>query len=82
MFPLLFCVVDLETSNDFMPAAGERMILSRRLVVPGVEHAMQIIWGSILCLLVQRHKGSVVLQGSRIMNTPGILRSTLLVHNT
>ena len=29
-----------------MPAAGELMVLSRRLIVPGDEHAMQVIpWG-------------------------------------
>ena len=57
-----------------MPAAGELVMLSGRFVVPGVEHALQII-GVDLCLLLLRLKGYIVLQGSRIMNTPGIVES-------
>ena len=57
-----------------MPAAGELVMLSRQFVVPGVEHALQII-GVDLCLLLLRLKGSIVLQESRIMNTPGIVEA-------
>ena len=72
LFLKLFCVVDLETSNGLMPTAGELMMLSRLLIMPGVEHSVQI--SSIdLCLLVLRLRGSMVLQGSRIMSAPGIL---------
>ena len=39
------------------------------LVVPGVEHLLLII-GVDFCLLVLRPRGSVVLQGSHIMNGP------------
>ena len=69
---LVFCVVDLETSNDLMPAAGELMTLSRLLIMPGVEHAGLII-GVDLCLVMLRPRGSMVQHGSHIMNTPGIL---------
>ena len=62
-----------------MPAAEEPMMLSRLLIVPGVEHAMQII-GFDLCLLVLRHKGSIVLQLGVAMNAPRILRRTPPVH--
>ena len=48
------------------------MMLSRLLLVPGVEYVMQII-GADLCLLVLRHRQSAVLQGSHILNIPGIL---------
>ena len=65
----LFYVVDLATSNSLKPAAGDIMMLSRALFVPGVEHAMQII-GVDMCFLVRRPKGSTVLQRSRIMNSP------------
>ena len=53
----------------------ELMMLSRLLIMPGVKHAVQII-GVDLCLLVLRPRGSMVLQGSQIMNEPVILRST------
>ena len=43
MFLPLFCVVDLETSNGLMPAAGELMKTNRLLIVPGVAHAMRNI---------------------------------------
>ena len=76
---LMFCVVDLETSNGLMPASGELMLLNRMLIMPGVEHAMRNI-GVNLCLLVLRHRGSMVLQGSRIMSSPGINWSALPVH--
>ena len=47
-------------------------MLNRSLfIVPGVERAMLIIWAD-LCLLVLRPRGSMVLQGSRIMNATGI----------
>ena len=64
---VLFCVVDLETINGLTPAAGELIMLNRLLIMPGVEHAVQIIWFD-LCLLVEGRKG-----GSHIMNAPGIL---------
>ena len=51
LFLPLFCIRDQETSNDLMPAAGKLMMLSRLLIVPGVEHTVQII-GVYLCLLV------------------------------
>ena len=72
MFLPLFCVVHLETSNGLMPAAGDLTMLSRLLIEPGVEHAMRNI-GVNLCLIVLRSRGSMVLQGSRIMSAPGIL---------
>ena len=72
MFLSLFSVVDLKTSNGLMHAAGELMMLNRLLIVPGIEHAMVYI-GVNLCLLVLRPRGSMVLQGSRIMSAPGIL---------
>ena len=65
-----FYVADLETSNGMMPAAGELMMLSRRPIMPGVEHQISVV---DLCLLVLRPRGSMVLQGSNIMNAPGIL---------
>ena len=68
MFLPLFRVVDLETSNGLMPAAGELMMLNRLLIVLGVEHAMLNIE---LAMLSPR--GSMVLQGSCIIRAPGIL---------
>ena len=59
IFLPLFCVVDLEMSSGLMPAARELMMLSRLLIVSGVEHAMLNI-GVNLCLLMLRHKGSVI----------------------
>ena len=43
MFLPLFCIVDVKTSNGLMPAARELISLNRLLIVPGVEHAMQLI---------------------------------------
>ena len=54
-------------------------MLNRLLIVLQVEQAMWNI-GVNLCLLVLRSWGSMVLQGSRIMNAPGILWSTPPVH--
>ena len=62
MLQPLFFVVDLETSNDLMPATRELIILNRQLIVPGVEYATLNI-GINLCLLVLRPRGSMVLQG-------------------
>ena len=45
------------------------MVLSRLLIMSGVEHAVQII-GVDLCLLLLRPRGSMVLQGSHITNAP------------
>ena len=56
----------------FDASCRELLMLNRLLIVPGVEHAMQKIEVN-LCLLVQRPRGSMVLQGSRIMTAPGIL---------
>ena len=72
MFQQLFCIVDLETSNGLMKAAGELMMLNRLLIMPGVEHTILNIVVN-LCLLVLRPSGSLALQGSRIMSSPGIL---------
>ena len=72
LFLPLFCVIDLETSNGLMPAAGELMMQSRLLIMPGVDHVVQII-GVDLCSPVLRPGRSMVLQGRHIMNAPGIL---------
>ena len=72
-------IVDLETLNGWMPAARELMMVNRLVIMPGVEHAMSNI-GVNLCLVVLRPKGSMVLEESRIMSGPGILRSTPPVH--
>ena len=66
-----FSVVDLETSNGLMPAAGDLIMLNTLLIVPGAEHTMLNI-GINLCLHVLKHRGSMVLKGSRIMSAPGI----------
>ena len=60
MFLPLFCVVDLETSNGLMLAAGDLMMLNRLLIVPGIEHEM-LNSGVNLCLLVLRPRGPMVL---------------------
>ena len=72
LFLPLSSIVDLETSNGLMPAAGELMMLCRLLIVPGAEQAVQTI-GVDLRLLVLRPRESLLLQGSHIMNAPGIL---------
>ena len=72
LFLPLFCVVDLDTSNGLISAAGDLMMLSRLLIMSGVEDSVQII-GVDLCLLVLRPRESKVLQGRRIMSAPGIL---------
>ena len=56
LFLPLFCVVDLETSNGLMPAARELMMLSRLLIMPGVEHAGQIIWGRFVLDRAEAHR--------------------------
>ena len=68
MFLPMFCIVDLETSNGLIPAAGELMMLNTLLIVNGVEHAMQNV-GFNLCMLVLRPRGSMVLHGSRKLST-------------
>ena len=60
MFLPLFCVVDLEASNDLKPAAGELMMLNRLCIVPAVEIAMLNI-GVNLWSLVLRSRMSMVL---------------------
>ena len=79
LFLQLFCLVDLEMSNGLMPAAGELMMLSRLLILPGEEHAVQII-DVDLCFLVLRPRLSMVLEESHIMNARRILWSTPPVH--
>ena len=58
-----------------MPAAGELMMLSRLLIMRGVEHALLII-GVDLCMLELKPRGSMALLGRHTMNAPGILLST------
>ena len=79
LFLPLFCIVDLETSNVLMTAARELMMLSRLLILPGVEHAVQII-GVNLCFLVLRPRGAMVLQGNHKMNEPGTLKHSTRSH--
>ena len=69
MFLLLFCAVDLETSNGLIPAARELMMLNRLLNI-----------GINMCFLVLRQRGSMVLKSSRIINASGILWSTPTIH--
>ena len=59
LFPSLFCIVDLETSNGLIPAVGELLMLSRLLIMTGTEHAVQII-GLNLCFVMPRPRGSMV----------------------
>ena len=47
-------------------------MLNKVLIVPGVEHTVQIIEVD-LRLLVLRPRESLVIQGNHIMNAPGIL---------
>ena len=61
LFLPLFSVAALETCNGLMPAVGELMMLSRLLIMPGVEHAVQIL-AVDLCLLVLKPRWSMVLQ--------------------
>ena len=56
LFLPLFCVVDMETSKALMPAARMLMMPNRLLIVPGVEHTVQIIGSICAC------RGSMVLQ--------------------
>ena len=62
MFPTLFCIVDLGTSNGLMPSTRELMVLRNLLIMHSVEHAMQII-GVDFCLRVMSPRGSMMLQG-------------------
>ena len=48
MFLPLFCIVDLETSNGLMPAAGELMMLCRLLIIPGVRARSEDHWGQFV----------------------------------
>ena len=79
LFLQLFCVVDLETSNGLKPAARELIMLSRLLIIPGVEHAVKIIEVNLYFLML-RPRGSMVLQESHMINAPRILRGTPPVH--
>ena len=63
------------TSGDeqWFDASCQRAYDARRLLnVPGVEHVMRN-FGVNLCLLVLRPRGSMVLEGNRIMSAPGII---------
>ena len=72
MFLSLFCVVDLETSIGLVPAVGKLMMLSRLLIVPGIEHSILNI--SInLCFLVLKPRVS----GAANLPAKSQLRSTL-----
>ena len=62
LLPPPFCIVDLKTSNGLIPAAGELIMLSRLLMVPGLELVMQII-GVDVCLLLLRLRGSMCCMG-------------------
>ena len=75
----LFCAVDLETCNGLIPVAGELMKLNRLLIVSGVEGAV-LITAVNLRLHLLKPRGSMVLQGSSIINAPGILSITPPVH--
>ena len=61
--------------KSLMPATWEHMMLSRLIIMPGVEHAVQIT-GVDLCLLVLKPRLSMVQQWSHIMIAQGILWST------
>ena len=67
-----FLKLFIPPSHGLMPAAGELIMLSRLLIVPSVEHAVQIIWVNF-CSLVVRQRASMVLQGSHIMDETGLL---------
>ena len=56
----------------FDASCRKNKMLSRLLILPGVEHAVQII-GVDLCLLVLRPRGSMMLQMNHITNAPLIL---------
>ena len=56
LFLPLYYVVDLATSNGFMPAAGELMMLSRLLIMSGVEHVVQIIRVDLCFALAEAHR--------------------------
>ena len=79
LFLSLFCIIDLETSNGLMTAAGGLLMLSRLLIMPGVDHAVQINRVDCSCLLVLRPGGNMVLQGSHIINAPWM---NALMHST
>ena len=56
LFLPLVSVVDLETSNGLMPAALELMMLSRLLIMPGVERAVQNHWGRFVLARAEAHR--------------------------
>ena len=63
----LFCVVDLETSNGLMPAAGELMMLSRVFIMPGWCH-----WGRFVLARAEAQKvygAATESHNERTMNT-------------
>ena len=71
MFLPLFWVIDLKIINGLIPAAREPMILDRLLIAGSTIEVIDI--GDTLCFLVLRPRGSMALQGSRIMSAQGIL---------
>ena len=73
LFLPLFCIVDQETRNGSMPAAGELIMLKKTAYRAWCRSSSADDDGVDLCLLVLRPRGSMVLQGSHIMNTLGIL---------
>ena len=72
----LFCVVDLETTNDLMPAARKLTMLIRLIIVPDYRAWCRARSDDHLGRFVLAPKGSMALQGGHIMNAPGIFWST------
>ena len=79
MFPPTFCLVYLETSNSLMSAGGELMMLSRLLIILGIKHSIQFIEVDFY-VPVLRPRVSMVVQGSHIMYTTGIIWGTPPIH--
>ena len=48
-YKVLLFVVNLVMSNGLMPAARELMMSSRQLIMPGVDHAVQILGSICAC---------------------------------
>ena len=67
LFLQRFCVVNLETRDGLIPAAGHHTMLSKLLIVPGAEHSVQSIVVN-LCLLVLRPRGYMMLKLSHIVS--------------
>ena len=76
LFPPLYSIIDLvvlERSNCLIPAARKLIMLSKLLIMPSVEHTMQIIEVVFLRLLMLWLRDSMELQRSHIINAPGML---------